>query len=671
MPLAPPRRLPEPRPARVTVSDTDLALQTRATQEMLTRALAATGSVAWSIDLRSGVIQRSPNAREVYGLLPGAELGRGFDLVHPADLSRYQGALAEAVKRRGAYSAAFRLIRPIDGRVAWMEEHGRAYEGSDGKTRLVAGIVVDVTERHAAELARAVEHAALRALARPGSVNQMQADALRAVCEELGWDFGVAWRVDQDLDLMREAAHWAARGQSPAALVRATRLAVKRRGEGLAGLAWARGRATVIHDLAALDRVPRAGHAVRGGLRTAYLFPVHGRRRIVGVLEFFSRAVEPVPPRVVEALESVARQLGQALERRQAEDALARQRGEQQLILDTVPAMIWFKDSRNRVLRCNRAAAEWFGKPPADIEGRSAEELFPERAEAYHRDDMEVIASGKPKLGVIEECVSPTGKRCWIRRDTIPYNHGRQRGVIIFALDVTAIQRAKEALRESQRQREFVANVSHEFRTPVAAIKGFAETLRKGALEEPRHRARFVRIIEAQAERLRDLIEDLLTLSALEDGRGLKVEALDLSDLARGYVRDMGAALRARRVRVCLDAGQRVDARGSRAYLRQALENLVSNAVKFSRPGGRIWIQTARLRGGGARLTVRDEGIGIAPEDCAKLFSRFFRVDKTPARGHSGLGLNIVKKIAESHGGKVTVESRLGKGSAFHLTLPG
>ena len=355
----------------------------------------------------------------------------------------------------------------------------------------------------------------------------------------------------------------------------------------------------------------------------------------------------------------------------EAEESLRRQREEQELILDAVDAMIWYKDAENRIVRCNEAAARWAGLRRGDVEGRSAYELFPrEQAQAFHEDDLEVLRDGRPRRGVIAETTSLDGEKRWVRRDKFPFKDGLGRpGIIIFAVDITEQKKAEDALRNSERvQREFVANVSHEFRTPVAAIKGFAETLRRGGLSDSRNRGRFVRVIEAHAERLGWLVEDVLTLSSLESGEGPKLAPVDLTTLLRDYAGSIAPVTRAKRVTIEVRVPNGLYVLADQPYLLQVIENLVGNAIKFNKPGGKVWL-SAREKGAEVLLSVRDNGQGIPPSALPRVFDRFFKAPGTGAIG-TGLGLNIAKRIVERHGGRIWAESAPGRGACFHVALP-
>jgi two-component system, OmpR family, phosphate regulon sensor histidine kinase PhoR len=349
------------------------------------------------------------------------------------------------------------------------------------------------------------------------------------------------------------------------------------------------------------------------------------------------------------------------------------QRREQQAILDSVRGMIWYKDAEGKILRCNKAAAQSLGLRVDQVEGRRLEELGFDESDRHHRADLEVVRSGQPRIGAVEVLRDPSGGVRWLQIDRIPFRDESERvaGVVVFAMDVTERKLAEDATRESEKaQRDFVANVSHEFRTPVAAIKGFAETLRRGGLEDRKNRARFVRVIENHANRLQWLIEDLLTLSSLDSGSDrLKLEPLALRPFVAEYLKSVEPLARKARVTLSMRVPKAAVAQADPAYFLQVLENLVGNAIKYNRSGGWVRVEVA-FADGRLRLTVRDNGIGIMPSHLPRVFDRFYRVNKGAAAGATGLGLHIVKRIVEAHGGRIWAESRFAKGSAFHVVMP-
>jgi two-component system phosphate regulon sensor histidine kinase PhoR len=241
------------------------------------------------------------------------------------------------------------------------------------------------------------------------------------------------------------------------------------------------------------------------------------------------------------------------------------------------------------------------------------------------------------------------------------------RGAIVILRDVTDLERLERV------RRDFVANVSHELRTPLAAIQGYAETLLEGGLEDQEHNRRFVEIIQAHAVRLNNIASDLLALSELEsaepDTAPRKVSVRDAVEAAIAAV-ESEAGLRKVKILRTYTSGEYVA--GNRMRLEQVLVNLLTNAVKFNRPGGEVRVEVARVEDGYVRISVADNGIGIPSEDLPRVFERFYRVDKARSRdvGGTGLGLSIAKHAVERMGGSVAGRSQLGKGSEFVVTLP-
>jgi two-component system phosphate regulon sensor histidine kinase PhoR len=241
-------------------------------------------------------------------------------------------------------------------------------------------------------------------------------------------------------------------------------------------------------------------------------------------------------------------------------------------------------------------------------------------------------------------------------------------GVVVVARDTTAASRLDEM------RRDFVANVSHELKTPLSAIRAYAETLRDGALEDKPAAERFVDRMIEQSRRLQALLDDLLTLSRLENlEERPQPEPVDLMPILRRAVEVVEEPARARDVEVLLQeaVAPPPPVWGDRESLERLATNLLDNAVKYNREGGRVAV-TVEVGPPELVLEVADTGIGIPEESVPRLFERFYRVDKGRARdeGGTGLGLAIVKHVAQSGGGRVEVESELGVGTVFRVHLP-
>jgi two-component system, OmpR family, phosphate regulon sensor histidine kinase PhoR len=276
----------------------------------------------------------------------------------------------------------------------------------------------------------------------------------------------------------------------------------------------------------------------------------------------------------------------------------------------------------------------------------------------------EVIQSGRPATARSQISAAP-GRSFQIR--AAPLLTPAATGAVVLLLDTTEMERLERV------RKDFVANVSHELRTPLAAIRGYAETLLDGALDDVANRRKFVEVILAHANRLNNIASDLLALSDLESGTRSPAVALSIAEIVDTALQTVQAEAGIHGVQLIRgDVPDDLKALGNKTHLEQVLINLVDNAVKFNRAGGTVCVEAERGPDGMARVTVEDSGIGIPSSDLSRVFERFYRVDKGRSRevGGTGLGLSIVKHAMEQMNGTVTVESTLGKGSRFTISLP-
>ncbi|HNW43306.1 MAG TPA: ATP-binding protein [Elusimicrobiales bacterium] len=319
-------------------------------------------------------------------------------------------------------------------------------------------------------------------------------------------------------------------------------------------------------------------------------------------------------------------------------------------------------DGSGIITRMNPRARQLMGVRGFEAEGMrlSAMPAGPELSSAA----IKALSSGHPVSFEIEPAAAP-GTVLAVSASPI-IEEGAVRGCVLVARDVTGPRRL-EAMR-----RDFVANVSHELKTPLTAIRGCAETLLGGALEDKEHGPGFARSIFEQAVRLDNLVDDLLKISYAESGRvALEKTAVDLKALTDETARGLAAILAKKKVSVVNLVAAGLTAGADRDKLAQVLINLLDNAAKYNKEGGEIKISAA-AENGGMKISVADTGSGIPAAHLPRIFERFYRVDKARSRelGGTGLGLSIVKHIVELHGGSVGVESSEGRGSTFWFTLP-
>ena len=352
--------------------------------------------------------------------------------------------------------------------------------------------------------------------------------------------------------------------------------------------------------------------------------------------------------------------------------SLSGERNRSSAILRSMVEGVAVIDAGQKIVFSNRAFSEILSLDPAAIEGRPVIEVV------RHTDLLELIRralAGEEglqndiALGIVHprsfavtaapvqalEAAAPAGAA------------GKPAGAVVVLHEVSELRRLERV------RQDFVANVSHEFKTPLTAIQGFAETLLGGALEDPRSNRRFLEIIREHAARLARLTDDLLKLARIEAGKlEVQFSAVGVLELVERCAEV--TLLKASRKQIVLEidvpAGLPA-VLGDALLLREVLQNLLDNAIQYTPEGGRIRV-SATAGEHEVILTVADTGIGIPLADQERIFERFYRVDAARSReaGGTGLGLSIAKHIVETHGGRLWVESEVGHGSAFSFSIP-
>ena len=373
-----------------------------------------------------------------------------------------------------------------------------------------------------------------------------------------------------------------------------------------------------------------------------------------------------VPAAQAVELDNLAKALNEMAAQLQDRIAtITSQRNELEAILSSMTEGVFAVDSQGRLVKINKAAARLLSINPVWAQGRAVEE-------AIRNVDLQQFIHGTLRGDTPAEASVSLGGQTehlfQVRGASLADPRGEQPGAVIVLDDMTRIHRLENL------RREFVANVSHELKTPVTSIQGFVEALQEGGLTDLDQTRRYVDIIARHSRRLNAIIDDLLSLSRLEDGaqqRAISFETARLRPVLESTVDLCRVKAEGKQIRIDLVCGEEIEGKLNGPLLEQAVLNLVDNAIKYSDPGSLVEV-LADQTPNESTISVKDSGCGIAPQHLSKLFERFYVVDKSRSRklGGTGLGLAIVKHIAQVHGGYVTVESTPGKGSTFTIHLP-
>jgi two-component system, OmpR family, phosphate regulon sensor histidine kinase PhoR len=361
---------------------------------------------------------------------------------------------------------------------------------------------------------------------------------------------------------------------------------------------------------------------------------------------------------LAEAMNRMAAQLDEKIR------TIVSQRNELEAVLSSMVEGVLAFDINERLVNLNKAAARILDLDITQAKGRFVQETI--RNAQLQAFVKKILASGEPSEDEIT--LQRNNERVLQMHGTIlNSDKGEYLGALIVLNDITHMRHLENI------RRDFVANVSHELKTPITSIKGFVETLRDGAIGDSKDAERFLEIVARQSDRLNSIVEDLLVLSKIEEAEKTEIplEIGNLKDVIQNAIDACELKIRDKNISVSFDCDQETHSLINPQLLEQAIVNLLDNAIKYSENGGTVEL-LCKPSADEAIISVRDWGAGIEKKHLPRLFERFYRVDKGRSRdmGGTGLGLAIVKHIVIAHHGYVGVESVVGKGSVFTIHLP-
>ncbi len=350
---------------------------------------------------------------------------------------------------------------------------------------------------------------------------------------------------------------------------------------------------------------------------------------------------------------------------------IVQQRNELEAVFTSMTDGVLAIGTDHQIIRINKAAAEIFSIDSRNVRNKPFEGVLRNRLlQQFISQALDSETIDEQDLVLIEN-----GRQITLRTHAVPLFDGEKKrmGILVIMNNLTRINQL-----ENMRQ-DFVANVSHELKTPITAIRGYVETLLDGALNQPDDAGKFLQIIDRQGARLDAIVDDLLILARIEDNAEKNAIVLQLekiSPILEAAVQTCMAQAEQKKITVNLECPASLEGRVNRPMLEQAIINLLTNAITYSPEKKTVELRAEQQTTKGRkiiRISLQDQGPGISTEQQKRIFERFYRCDKARSREHggTGLGLSIVTHIAGSHRGTVEVESVLGRGSTFTLILPG
>lgn len=515
---------------------------------------------------------------------------------------------------------------------------------------------------------------------------------LQAIGEVLGWETGAFWAIDHAANALRCSTTWHSPAISAAMFEAVSMQTTFLKGIGLPGRVWATGQPAWIRDVLKDTNFPRYKMASSENLHGAFAFPVCSENGFLGVIEFFSRKIQQADDELIRAVITIGNQLGQFIEKKRLEEEARENEWRYRAIFEQAAIGITHTGLDGRLLLVNQSFC--------DIAGYSREELLHMRFHDFiHPDYLETSLARMHRLLVGDAHTYSTEKR-YIRKDgsviwvrvtvsliRTPSNEPKH--FVAIVEDIHERKQHELALREAKRRMdEFLGIASHELKTPLTAIKTsiqLAERYLKkitpsreedvviGRLGETQE---LLRRTGRQVDVINRLVSDLVDISRIDaDKLALRLhpEPCDVATIVREVVEVQRRVISSRAIHLKISTRKALPVLADVDRVAQVLANYLSNAHKYSPPERPIEV-SLHVKEGVVRVSVRDEGPGLPPDEQKRVWERFYRAEGIENQGSSGIGLGlglyISRMIIEQHHGQVGVESAPGKGSTFWFTLP-
>lgn len=600
--------------------------------------------------------------------------------VHPEDavviLNRWPRFLREG------HSASDIRFRDKSGTYRWIREELQLLRDAAGRPEECVGSWSDITEHKRTEKHVLAQHAVTRVLADSPSLPEAGKQMLQALCEGLEWEVGTLWKVDRAANVMRCVQSWHEPSERLAEFTASSPQYTFAPGVGLPGRVWARREAAWIPELSADSNFPRRDIACQSGLRGGLAFPIMLGNEVLGVLDFFSQESRQPDEDVLRMMGAVGSQIGQFIERKQAEESLRETNRKLETLIQAAPLAIIVFDPQATVQTCNPAAERILGWKSEELVGHSVP-YIPRESQAVFQTMFAKGMAGEVAIGLETRWVRKDGALVDVRVSTAPLRdtNGKVVGLLGMIADTTDEKRLEEQFRQSQKMEavgQLAGGVAHDFNNLLTVIMGYCELELSGMPTSNPLRGS-LGVIRDAGQRAAALTRQLLAFSRQSV---MEPKILDMNEVVRetekllrrliGEDVQLTAVLDANLKRVKVDPGQ----------LGQVLMNLAVNARDAMPKGGKLTLGTRNFElsqeeqrfhseltaGSYVVLSVSDTGTGMPSAVKARIFEPFFTT-KGIGKG-TGLGLAVVLGVVKQSGGHIEVSSEPDRGTTFDVYLP-
>ncbi|ARV60345.1 hypothetical protein BZZ01_18460 [Nostocales cyanobacterium HT-58-2] len=652
----------------------------RESEEKYRRIVETANEGIWLNDAQSQTTYVNSRLAQMLGYSMEEMLGRSaFDYVDKTDLAEAKRNFKH--KKQGLTEEHDFRLRRKDGSSVWILSRSSRIFSENGELLGILSMVTDVTERKRSEQRKLLQYAVSRVLAEAKTVGDAMPAILQSLCESLGWQLGIFWGLEHQSNLLYYTNHWHIPSLDVKEFTEVKQRITFALGEGLPGCVWASGQPTWIVDLIEDENFPRASAAVKVGLHGVFAFPIRLEQEILGVIECFSDKVQEPDEDLLEMMASIGSEIGQFIERKRAEEELAKSQQLFWSFMNNIPGTAFIKDEEGHYLFVNPVTEHWTNCKQADILGKTDFDILSsEIAQQIRENDKVVLAAGKP-IEIQETLPQSDGERYWMSFKFPIEDVSGKKMLAGMSFDITERkqlenrlqQQATELAQANSIKDEFLAVLSHELRSPLNPILGWAKLLRTRKFDEATV-ARALETIERNAQVQIQIIADLLDISRIIRGQlNLNISSVNLVSIVEAAIETVRLAAEAKAIEMNLDIhANHAVVLGDSSRLQQIVWNFLSNAVKFTPNGGRVDVRLESI-GTNAHITVSDTGKGINPNFLPYVFDYFRQENSTTNRqfGGLGLGLAIVRRLVEFHGGSVKADSPgVGQGATFTVTLP-